>query len=82
MPFRDAHAVVGSLVRQSLEPGAGSLDDLVRAHPDLGDEAAALLGPGRSVQRRTTRGGGGPVPVREQRERFRAHLVEERALLA
>ena len=75
MPFRDAHAVVGSLVRQSLEPGAGSLDVLVRAHPDLGDEAAALLGPGRSVQRRTTRGGGGPVPVREQRERFRAHLV-------
>jgi argininosuccinate lyase len=82
MPFRDAHAVVGSLVRQSLEPGAGPLDALVRAHADLGDDAAALLGPGRSVQRRTTRGGGGPVPVREQRERFRAHLVEERALLA
>ena len=82
MPFRDAHAVVGSLVRQSLEPGVGSLDALVRAHPDLGDEAAALLGPGQSVQRRTTRGGGGPVPVREQRERFRAHLVEERTLLA
>src|SRR3954447_21697494 len=35
-PFRDAHAVVGALVRASLEPGAPSLADLVAAEARLG----------------------------------------------
>ena len=74
MPFRDAHAVVGALVRQTLA-GEGALRDLVAAHPALGPEAAALVAPGVSVQRRTTPGGAGPAPVAVQRERFRAHLA-------
>lgn len=74
MPFRDAHAVVGALVRQTLA-GEGSLRDLVSAHPALGPDAAALVAPGVSVQRRTTPGGAGPVPVAVQRERFRSHLA-------
>ena len=74
MPFRDAHAVVGALVRQTLA-GEGALRDLVAAHPALGPEAAALVAPGVSVRRRTTPGGAGPVPVAVQRERFRAHLA-------
>ena len=73
MAFRDAHAVVGEKVRRALA-GEGSLADLVAADPHLGSDAAALLEPGVSVTRRTTRGGGAPAVVEEQIERFRAVL--------
>lgn len=73
MPFRDAHTVVGEKVRRALA-GEGSLGELVAADPQLGDEAAALLEPGVSVTRRTTRGGGSPAAVADQIERFRARL--------
>ncbi|MEM7143428.1 MAG: argininosuccinate lyase [Actinomycetota bacterium] len=73
MPFRQAHAVVGEQVRNALA-GEGSLEDLVAAHEDLGPEAAALLAPGVSVTRRTTRGGGSPAAVADQLDRFRAAL--------
>ena len=73
MPFRDAHAAVGDLVRRSLE-GEGSLADLVQADPRLGEEAAQLLAPGVPVTRRTTPGGAGPEPVSAQIERFRTQL--------
>ena len=59
-PFRDAHAIVGALVRQSLDDGA-DLADLVRAHPALGEAAVAAPRPRVAVTRRTTRGGAGPV---------------------
>lgn len=68
--FRDAHAIVGNLVRQSLEQGS-SLTDLVRSEPRLGSEAAALLAPGTPVTMRTSPGGAGPVPVAVQRASFR-----------
>ncbi|WP_420436155.1 argininosuccinate lyase [Candidatus Poriferisocius sp.] len=73
VPFRDAHAIVGDLVRRSLE-GAASLADLVRADPRLGETAAALLAPGVPVTRRTTPGGAGPHAVAAQIKRFRAQL--------
>ena len=73
MPFRDAHAVVGEKVRRAFA-GEGSLGELVAADPQLGAEAAALLEPGVSVTRRTTRGGGSPAAVADQIERFRARL--------
>ena len=73
MPFRDAHAVVGEKVRRALA-GEGSLGELVATDPQLGAEAAALLEPGVSVTRRTTRGGGSPAAVADQIERFRARL--------
>ena len=77
LPFREAHVLVGGLVRDSIERGV-PLGDLVEAHPQLGGEAAALLEPGVPVTRRTTPGGAGPKPVAEQLSRFRAHLeVEE-----
>jgi len=75
-PFRAAHGIVGGLVADSLA-GKGSFEDLVRAHPDLGDEAAALLAPGVPVTNRTTPGGAGPVAVADQLGRLRAHLDEE-----
>ncbi|MEM9202655.1 MAG: argininosuccinate lyase [Actinomycetota bacterium] len=73
MPFRDAHAVVGEKVRRALA-GEGSLAELVAADAQLGADAAALLEPGVSVTRRTTRGGGAPTAVADQIERFRAVL--------
>ncbi len=80
LPFRQAHALVGALVRRSLQ-GDGSLADLVRAEPQLGDQAVALLEPGVSVSRRTTAGGAGPAAVAVQVERFTARLDADRARL-
>jgi argininosuccinate lyase len=81
LPFREAHAVVGALVRRCLA-GEGSLCDLVTADPVLGPEAAALVVPGVSVTRRVTPGGAGPVPVAEQLERFGRRVAELRAAVA
>ena len=80
-PFRDAHAVVGGLVRDSLERHV-PLSELVEAHPALGAEALPLLEPGTAVYRRTTPGGAGPDPVRVQVKRFREHLVVDEDRLA
>ena len=80
VPFRDAHAIVGEIVRRALA-GEAAMADLVEAHPQLGPAAAALLAPGVSVTRRTTRGGAGPKAVAAQLERFDARLAEDRARL-
>ena len=69
-PFREAHALVGQLVRQAIA-GETSLRELVIAHPSLGPDAAALVAAGASVRRRVTAGGAGPVPVADQLIRFR-----------
>ena len=73
MPFREAHALVGGLVRDSIERHV-PLEELVAAHPALGVEAVGLLEPGVAVTRRTSPGGGGPKPVAEQLSRFRQRL--------
>ena len=73
MPFRQAHEVVGNLVRRSVE-GEDTFSDLVAASDELGAQAAQLLEPGVSVTRRNTHGGGSPSAVAEQIQRFRALL--------
>ena len=78
VPFRDAHAIVGDLVRRSLD-GEAPLVELVQAHPQLGEPAAALLAPGAPVARRTTPGGAGPESVATQIERFRARIDADAA---
>jgi len=75
VPFREAHATVGALVRRSHDEQI-PLADLVRADPDLA-AAAPLLEPGQAVQRRTTPGGAGPDPVREQLAAARRCLDEQ-----
>lgn len=77
VPFREAHAIVGALVRRSLDDGL-PLDELVRDEPRLGAEAAGLLVPGVSVRRRTSPGSAGPVAVAAQRRRLAAALEQER----
>jgi argininosuccinate lyase len=73
MPFRQAHELIGSLVRDSVQRGV-PLAELVVAHPSLGEEAAALLEPGVAVTRRTTAGGAGPRPLSVQLEHFRQRM--------
>jgi argininosuccinate lyase len=74
LPFREAHATVGALVRQSVERGV-PLDELVRNDPRLGLDALALLEAGAGVRRRTTPGGAGPDAVKRQLEAANAWLV-------
>jgi len=74
VPFRQAHSIVGSLVRDSLQRGV-PLAELVQAHPALGTDALGLLEPGVAVTRRTSPGGAGPGPVAVQTERF-GHRME------
>ena len=77
VPFRDAHAVVGALVRGALA-GEGSLAELVAAEPQLGEEGVALLAPGASARARVSRGSGGPDAVAAQLDRFRTRLEHDR----
>jgi argininosuccinate lyase len=81
VPFREAHAIVGGLVRESLESGT-ALADLVTTDSRLGPEGAAILEPGVAVTRRTTPGGGGPQAVAVQLERFRARVAADEARIA
>jgi argininosuccinate lyase len=76
VPFRDAHAIVGGVVREAV--AGGDLIALVRDHPELGPEAAVLLEAGVSVTRRTTPGGAGPAPLGPQLDRFRERVAQER----
>ncbi len=72
-PFRQAHGIVASIVRDSVERHV-PLAELVEGHPELGSEAVALLEPGVAVTRRTTPGGAGPKPVAEQLRALRRRL--------
>jgi argininosuccinate lyase len=80
MPFRRAHELIGSLVRESLARNV-ALSELVAARPELGDEAAGLLAPGVGVTRRRSPGGAGPGPVAVQLDRLRGALREARTAL-
>jgi argininosuccinate lyase len=80
VPFREAHGIVGALVRRSLA-GEGSLEDLAAADPRLGKESAELFLPGSSVKRRKSPGGGGIEAVGEQRVEIAASLTAIRSRL-
>jgi argininosuccinate lyase len=81
MPFRQAHAKVGALVRDALERRV-PLAELVEAHPALGPDAVELLGPGVAVTRRTTPGGAGPGPVKVQMSAFGDLIASQREVVA
>jgi argininosuccinate lyase len=79
-PFREAHAIVGGIVRDSLERHV-PMAELVETHPALGSEAVALLGIGVAVTRRQTAGGTGPAQVGEQRKRFADRITLDKQRL-
>ncbi len=76
-PFREAHAIVGALVRESLGRDV-PLSELVGASPAFEAADPGLLQAGVSVGRRQSPGGGGPTAVAPQVERFRARLAADR----
>ena len=89
-PFRQAHAAVGELVRQSLtdvgETDAGDrpssvLVDIVTADPRFGPEAAALLKPAAAVSRHTTYGAVGLAAEVEQCQHFKLRIDTDEARL-
>ena len=75
-PFRDAHAIVGSLVRNAIDRHV-DFAELVENHPALGPSALTLLEPGVSVSRRTTPGGAGPAAVAVQMKRFQSAFLRQ-----
>jgi argininosuccinate lyase len=79
VPFRDAHAAVGALVRRAHDDGV-PLADLVARDPRLAG-ALPLLEPGQAVQQRTTAGGAGPGPVRAQLDAAQRQLEQQQAWL-
>jgi argininosuccinate lyase len=78
-PFREAHAIVGQLVRRHLA-GEGGLG--VLAGEAIDADAAALVRPGVGVRRRSSPGGAGPLVIDAQMQRFRDLLEGQRAALA
>ena len=81
MPFREAHAYVGALVSKSIRDSV-QLSKLVEADKKLGVKAAELLRPGVGVERRTTKGGSGPVPGETQATELSTALTVMRARVA
>ena len=81
IPFREAHAIVGALVREAVD-GDRALADLVAAEPRLGADGVALLAPGASVTHRSTPGAGGPEPLVDQLAAMRARLDHQAQWLA
>ncbi len=73
-PFREAHAAVGALARQSIERGI-PIEELVMTEPDLGPDLLGIFEPGASLRNRRSAGGSGPLAVREQLEQAAARLT-------
>ncbi len=76
VPFRDAHATVGALVRRYVA-GEAPLHRLVADDPQLGPEAVALVGSGVGVAQRTSPGGAGPGPVGDQITAYERMLARQ-----
>ncbi len=72
VPFREAHAVVGALVRRAHDEHVPLASLLATDDRLAGTES--LLERGEAVSRRTSPGGGGPEPVRVQIDAARARV--------
>ena len=79
-PFREAHAIVGKVVRDAIATKTPMVD-IVRTHESFGPEATFLFDAGVAVSRRSTPGGAGPLAAKEQRNRLKAATSSARARL-
>jgi argininosuccinate lyase len=79
VPFREAHHLTGTLVRQCLEAGVAlgdvGVDRLRQLSPAFDDGYYAVLEPAAQLARKRSRGGSAPQLVREQLELARAALA-------
>ena len=78
MAFREAHAVVGALVRRSLDEEIPLVEVAVE-HELLGPDIRSLFEPGAGAARRLSPGGGGPGPVARQLQQLREQIVADLA---
>ena len=78
LPFREAHHVVGALVRQAEGRGCDlpelPLEVMQAAHPGITAAVYEVLGVDNSVASRISHGGTAPARVREQAARWREAL--------
>lgn len=76
LPFREAHRVVGSIVRKLASEGREldtlTVDELRAAHPLFGEDALELVALEGALARRTSYGGTAPEAVRRQLEEAKA----------
>ena len=78
VPFREAHAITGRIVRLADENGCDlkdlALADLQAIEPRITADVVALLDPATAIARRTSEGGTAPSEVAKQiahaRQRF------------
>jgi argininosuccinate lyase len=82
VPFREAHGIVGELVRRALGEGKRlselTEDELRDAAPQLGSEFYEVFAPGASVESKVSEGGTSLARVRDQLAQAR-HVLEEAA---
>ncbi len=80
LPFREAHHVIGQLVRNALSADQAltelSLGDLQAASPHFAEDALGLLNVRASLALRNIDGGTGPEAVRDQLSLARARLAD------
>jgi len=83
VPFRQAHRLVGTLVRQAAERSRElhemTLEEIQGVLPQADEEILALLSPGACIAARDHEGGTGPNSVKAQLERARREQEEMRA---
>jgi argininosuccinate lyase len=84
IPFRQAHHVVGQLVRVAEERGCTLADlpndDLRRAHSFLKEDIRSILGPVASVKNYASLGSPNPKLVRKEIEGWKVRLRDEGAI--
>src|SRR5688572_14023764 len=83
MPFREAHGVVGDLVRRALDDGSRLSDipaeELSQFSDLLDEEYYEVLSTQSALDAKRSSGGTSPAAVSEQLDRARAALAETRA---
>ena len=79
VPFREAHAITGRVVRLADDAGCDLKDlplaDLQAIEPRITAAAVALLDPAQAIQRRTSEGGTAPGEVAKQVARARRRFL-------
>ena len=79
LPFREAHAITGRIVRHAegakRDLSALALADLQAIEPRITAQALALLDPAQAIARRTSEGGTAPAEVAKQIARARQRFL-------